>query len=218
MKFVSSVCFAILLGTSTAGYASTGTEHTWNFSVLLDNKPIGNHRFVLDRSGSRAVVMSEADFDVKLLFVTVFSYEHHAQEIWDGSCLTEVDAKTNVNGKRTTVSGEREAGEFTLDVGNQERSLPGCVKTFAYWNPDILNADHLLNPQTGEYVPVDVQAAGKDTVLVKGRQVTADRYRIEGQSSGGEPIRIDLWYSPQHEWLGLDSIAQGGRHIRYRLE
>jgi hypothetical protein len=40
--------------------------------------------------------------------------------------------------------------------------------------------------------------------------VTAAGYRL----TAGE-VAIDVWYSPQRQWLALESITEGGRRLRY---
>ena len=55
-------------------------------------------------------------------------------------------------------------GSFTVVTGEQPAYLPECVMSFAYWNPDFLEQPRLLNPQTGEYVAVQVEEAGMDVL------------------------------------------------------
>ena len=31
----------------------------------------------------------------------------------------------------------------------------------------------------------------------------------------GPELRIDLWYSPDDDWLALESASKGGRKLRY---
>ena len=54
---------------------------------------------------------------------------------------------------------------------------------------------------------------GNDTIDVRGQPTTATRWRITG------PARpVDVWYSAQGEWIGLDSTVAGGRKLSYRLK
>ena len=59
---------ASLLAFVASSTAATGNPaSTWRFDVLLDNKPIGYHRFELDRQGDKRTLISQARFNVKLL-------------------------------------------------------------------------------------------------------------------------------------------------------
>jgi hypothetical protein len=48
---------------------------------------------------------------------------------------------------------------------------------------------------------------------VRGLPTAATRWRITGPA---QPI--DIWYSLQGDWVGLDSTVAGGRQLSYRLE
>ena len=207
------LAFALFLVLSpTAATAQDAEDRTLVFDVFLDGKKIGYHRFEIDGPRSNAAVRSEASFDVKFLFVTAFSYRHTATESWSNGCLDEIEARTDSNGKKLNVSGERTDGGFVVDTGDVAAELPSCVMTFAYWNPGFLEQPRLLNPQTGEYLEVEVQELGRDTVRLEGREVPARSVRVTARQ-----MDITLWYSENAEWLALESVAKGGRIIRYEL-
>jgi hypothetical protein len=209
MNQSSAVLILIGLLLPQAILASPGASREWHFDVTLDGRAIGEHRFRLREEGDARELTSEADFRVRFLFIEAYRYEHRAREQWQGDCLARLDARTDANGRQTVVSGERTGLGFLLEVGETEAALDTCVQTFAYWNPSILDASRLLNPQTGEYQPVKVLEMGKESI---GGQ-TATRYRLIG--SGGSPLQIDLWYTPALEWLALESKTPEGRLLRY---
>jgi hypothetical protein len=192
--------------------ANDSLNETLTFDVFLDGKKIGYHRFEIDGPKSNAAVRSEASFDVKFLFVTAFSYRHSAEEDWAGGCLKQLEARTDSNGKQLNVVGTRTDSGFVIDTGDQEAELPECVMTFAYWNPGFLEQPRLLNPQTGEYLEVDVEELGDDLVKIDGREIPARSVRLTARK-----MDITLWYSENSEWLALESVAKGGRIIRYEL-
>jgi hypothetical protein len=180
-----------------AGAPAFATEHTWNFSVYMDAKPIGYHRFVLRDEPDGQQMTSSARFDVRILGLTVYRYQLDATERWKGDCMLSLVSSSDANGQRVQVDTEP----------------AGCQMSFAYWNPRILNQAQLINAQTGKAEAVSVAPMGDEQVPVRGRTVPARRYRISGPKHP-----IDIWYSPQGEWLALESVVGGGRHLRYRLE
>ena len=214
MNFLSRPLVATLLFmlSSAAAAADEPASRTLMFDVFLDGEKIGYHRFDIDGPESNAAVRSEASFDVKFLFVTAFSYRHTATESWSNGCLDEIEARTDSNGKMLNVFGERTGEGFVIDTGEREAELPECVMSFAYWNPGFLEQPRLLNPQTGEYLEVEVQDLGQDTVKLSGREVPARSVRLTARQ-----LDITLWYSENAEWLALESVAKGGRIIRYEL-
>ena len=185
----------------------------WQFDVLLDGKPIGYHTFNLVDEGDRRVLETEARFDVKFLFINAFSYRHQSTEVWSDDCLQSIDAMTDSNGKQLVVRGQSDEQTFELQQP-QDNELSTCVKTFAYWNPSVLDSERLLNPQTGQYEDVAVTYERAETVEVAGQPVDAFRYRLE--TRGGD---ITLWYSSGTKtWVGLEAPAKGGRTLSYRAK
>ncbi len=203
---------AVVLAACVTTLPAAAQTRTWDFRVLLDGAPIGHHRYALSEHGVERELVNEARFSVRFLGIAAYRYAHDANERWRAGCLAALTARTDDNGERLSVTAARE-GERMAVVGARSRAaLEGCVMTFAYWNPAILRQSRLLNAQTGEYETVRVTALGDETIAVRGANVNAARYRIAG---AGHPI--DLWYSPQQEWLALESTLDGGRRLRYVL-
>jgi hypothetical protein len=123
-----------------------------------------------------------------------------------------VQSRTDANGKPYAVAGRRTDDGFRVEASAGTASLPGCVMSFAYWNPAFLQQDRLLNTQNGEYLEVDVSAPVTELLEVRGETRSALRYRLDA----GE-LSLNLWYSTDDEWLALESEVQGGRILRYEL-
>lgn len=186
--------------------------HEWVFTALLDGKPIGEHRFSIDTRGDERELKSDARFDVKFLGFNAYRYRHKATEHWRGDCLEKISTSTDDNGKPFTVKGERSGDTLQVKLNSGAESLPGCVMSFAYWNPAILKQTKLLNAQTGKLESVRIARAGTTPVEVRGKTVQAVQWRITGPESP-----IDLLLSPEGDWIGLDSTVSGNRRLTYRL-
>jgi hypothetical protein len=192
--------------------AFAARSQSWDFSVHLDGDKIGYHRFEVTDLGDERRVRSEAKFDVRLLFINAFRYRHENTEIWSDGCLRKIEAKTLANGRKLSVSGTQVQDEFIVDDGSERNALTDCVMTFAYWDPDFLQQTRLLNSQSGEYVDVEVESLGSRPITVRGDEVQAVAYRLTANK-----MQLTLWYSEDNEWLALESVAKGGRVIRYEL-
>ena len=204
-------CLSLVLACLASSALANDSTRTWDFTVLLDDKRIGSHRFDLKSSGSNAVLESVAKFDVSILFVPVFSYRHQNVETWTDGCLTAIDASTDNNGQLLQVNGTATQDGFSVTNATGEVALDGCVKTFAYWNPAILDSSSLLNAQTGEYEPVSVSREGEEFLTIGNRSVPTERYRLNAQS--GE---IVLWYTKgDRQWVGLSAPTKSDRRLRY---
>ena len=200
----------ILCGLMLTSAAIADDHQEYQFRVLLDGKKIGTHLYTVTDSEDGRVVQSDASFDVRFLFFTAYRYRHSNTELWNGDCLQNLSSQTDANGKQVAVSGEAMDDGFVVSLQDEARSLPACVSSFAYWDVDFLDQQRLLNPQTGDYVDVDITAIGETELTLDGELVSALQYRLTG-----EGIELDIWYSQDDEWLALQSVAKGGRLLRY---
>lgn len=212
MKFFKTVLFLLLAGAWSVAAASQSKE--WRFRVFLDDKEIGYHHFELQPSEGGTRLLSEAEFNVKVLFINAYDYVHRNEELWNGDCLVELRSTTDDNGKQYKVKGLAQQDSFVIETRTDREDVQGCVRSFAYWSPEVLkDADRLLNAQTGEYVPVRLDYVGREPVTARGAVIEAERYRLSG-----EKLVIDLWYSKNREWVALESITEGDRRLSYRIQ
>ena len=192
-------------------YAST--EQEWNFRVYLDDTPIGYHDFSVRHAAGYQTMRTHARFDVTFLKIPLFRYRHQNTEQWSNRCLESIASSTNQNGELFRVKGSTTDKGFRVSVNDEDATFPSCISTFAYWDKSFLEHTRLLNSQTGEYMEVDVDALGKQPVMVGNTSVPADRYRLTA-----DDMDIELWYSSDGEWLGLQSPTSKGRLLRYVIE
>jgi hypothetical protein len=202
--------FGALLAVTSVAFATTDQHKTLRFKVYLDQSPIGEHTFELTTGGPERRVVSRARFDVKLLIFNAYRYRHESREQWRDGCIERLQSTTDDNGKDFRVEGERIADALRLQVNGKPDRLPACVSTFAYWEPSFLNNPRLLNPQTGEMVDVRLEPLGRERRSYRGREVDAERYRLEADG-----LNITLWYTPEGDWIGLESDTGKGRTLRY---
>ena len=203
---------AIVLLLSVALTCQASADGDWNFRVTLDGREIGSHRYVLEPGGQGTVLRSQADFDVRFLFVTAYRYDHEAVERWQDGCLRALESRTDTNGEVIAVNAVAGSGGLAVARPEGRDVHSGCVRSFAYWDRQLLESDRLLNSQTGELVPVQVTLQGQERVRVRGDERVASRYRISGPD-----LQIDVWYA-DGDWVGLEALTDGGRLLRYELQ
>ena len=86
----------MLLGYLLPGIALA--TNTLSFDVYLDDKKIGLHEVHISEEGDEKRVAVQANMQVNLLFITLFSYEHEAQERWQQGCIAELNTRTLEDG------------------------------------------------------------------------------------------------------------------------
>jgi hypothetical protein len=207
---IRALTFALICLVSSV--TTMAAEQEWRFRVFLDDKEIGTHDYRLRQNDGQWQLRSEASFEYRLLFVKLYDYQHENVENWSGDCLTGIESRTDANGKPFWVSGELRDDRFVLSGSSGELELPPCTMSFAYWKPEFLQQQQLINTQNGEVVDVQVSGPEQVELEVRGKIQPAWRYELQA----GE-MNIELWYSDELEWLALESDARGGRRLRYVL-
>lgn len=195
----------------TVLFPAQAEPNAWNFRVLLDGREIGRHRFSLRGTSEEQELRSEARFDVRVLYVSVYRHLHETVERWNRNCLQSLVSRTVTNGKSKSVSAAAQGNHLAVERPEGREEHEGCVMSFAYWNPQILKERRLLNSETGELLPVKITPQGNETIEVRGQPLTAQRHRISAPS-----LQIDLWYA-SGRWIALEAPAKGGRRLRYEL-
>jgi len=211
-KLLSAVLVSVCLAPLSGLLAAADDPLEWRFRVLLNDREIGFHQFRVSPVDNGERVEINAEFNVRVLFINAYSYTHQNEEHWQGNCLHRLESTTDDNGDLQRVVAEPASGGFTVTtLGESTIAQPGCIRSFAYWNPDFLDSTRLLNAQTGEVVDVRISQEQDEILQINGEAVPASRYAIE-MSDG----TISLWYSRDSGyWLALEAPTPGGRVLRY---
>lgn len=214
-----------LLGVAAGASANTEVSapaEERRMQVFLDDRKVGLHTFRFDDAEGTLRVRSEAEFEVKLAFITFFDYEHEANERWRGGCLVGLESKTNENGKRFEVASQNGDSGLKLTTSDGSHQVASeCPWSFAYWTPSLRERELLVNPQDGAALAVDFEDLGPRTLEVGGSQVDVRAWKLRGRDirPGQEEapeVRITIFYDQQDRWAGLDSDVGSGRTLRYR--
>jgi len=111
------------------------------------------------------------------------------------------------------VSGTFRNGQLQVETQAGDWSGEGCTKTYAYWNPEWITGERLLNSQTGELQSVSIGLVGEETIPVQGVPTKTTHRRIVT-----DKFTIDLWYTLNGRWVALQSTTMKGDTLRYTLQ
>ena len=197
-------------------FATPIQAQEWAFDVYLDKTKIGEHTFQLNNAQQ---LISQAKFNVKVLFINAYQYQHKAVENWQNNCLTALEADTVEDSVNTVVKGQLNAEYFVVDNGKETQTLPTCPMTFAYWNQKILTQSKLLNPQNADWLDTKITKLGTELLDIKGRKVETIHYRLNASLDGKPKLNIELWYeTANNNWVALKSITPEDYIINYKLK
>lgn len=182
-----------------------------DFDVYLDDQRVGFHRVIVNQAADKKRVQVEAKFDIKFLAFTAYKYRHRADETWSDDCIVQLDTRTNDNGKELTVEAQSAPRGLRVLTPDESEYIDGCVRTFAYWDPGLLQSQRLLNTQTGEYELASLNKVDNTPLVFKGQEYGATRYKLRVEDKAD----IELWYTPDNRWEALQTEVSGGKILRY---
>ena len=196
----------------------TESKRSWNFIAYLDNSEIGYHNFEVNISDSKTTVKTQAEFDVTFMFIPVFKYEHSNFEVWNNGCLVKLNSTTNNDGEDLFVELSNSDGITQIETTSKKLSKRDCVRSFAYWNEELIKSNVLMNTQSGELLDVTHKLVGTEKILINDKLVDTQRYQLQGKDEQGIDIDINLWYNTNNQWVALESKLENDRVLRYQLK
>ena len=196
--FLALVCCA----SSTCAFAEQ--QKRWDFNVSLNGRDVGSHSFVVSGKGGDRTVSSSMRLDFRVLLVKKVSYQHQASEVWQDGCLTEVSSETQRNGKGYSVQANLVDDGLSVINNTGVEIIEGCVRGFAYWHPQWLQAPRLLNVETGKYVPVTLSQTVSPDDNITHLMITTAK------------TDIHLEYDAAGDWMSLQTRLPLAGELRYQ--
>ncbi len=208
---ILAVALFIALGLTTASAtAAPSNAGRTEFEVLRNGQPFGRHAISVSGSGDALRAQSEVALRVNFGPVTAFHYEQTCDERWRGGALVALTCSTLKNGRRVNVQAEAVEGRLRVDGAGGDQWFPLGAFPSSWWTRPPADADSLINTETGERMAVRITRMGRETILVGGERISAERIRVEGT------LAVDLWYDDHGRWVGC-AFSVRGQNVVYRL-
>jgi len=180
------------------------TGKNLDFKVFLNDREVGIHSFHLQQQGEQLLVSSTMRLDFTILMVKKIKYRHQANEVWQGGCLVSLTSQTEKQGKNIIVNAATDGSGLVVEHSEGSETIAGCARGFAYWNPTLLEADFLLNAESGQYLPVEISSR------------ISTQNNITHMLIAGPEADVRLQYDAAGNWLSLESKLQIGGLLRYQ--
>ncbi len=234
MRSLTATFALIVSGTTATPAAAQEFPYGQNltFDVYRNGQPIGQHTLAFQQDGANRTVTIAVDLTVKALGVVAYRYQHNSKEVWSNNALQALEARTDDNGQKYSVSVKRGgkglmverqappatvAAAATSDQGLQpstfaREELPANLLPTTHWNVGQVGQSSLLNTQYGTRSKTQITTLGREPVkLASGTVVQATRYHYTGD------IRMDQWFDDRGRWVKSAFPAMDGSSIDYVL-
>lgn len=216
---------AVILVAARAAFAlpaSVPAEGVLSFKVLMAGQEIGAMTTRFTPDGDRVTVDTECDLNVKLAFITIYTYRLRTREVWRGELLGSLEADVDDDGKQTRVTARATESGIHVEGPAGPVDLPRDAFPSNYWNKGLTAAKFFINNQLGEAVALEIQQLADETLTIRNQPVPTQRYHLLGREmlkgviTPGKPPYIDLylWYDNAQTLAGL-AFTYKGFEFRY---
>ena len=181
------------------------------FSVMRGRSKIGVHTVTFRDRPDGLAVHTVIDLAVKLVFITVFRYQHECEDVWASGQLLSLRSRTIEDGKRYAVEAAAEPdGIRVVGTGGPLVVGPRLLTSNSLWNPRLVDQQRLIDAQHGGEIGLVVHRRGTESLVLAGTErVVTDRFQILTPYFGGL-----LWYDATGRWV-KGSLEIRGEWIDY---
>jgi len=198
----------------TAALATVARPSDVRFAVMRGRSKIGVHTVAFRDRPDGLAVHTVIDLAVKVVFITVFRYQHECQDVWVSGQLRSLRSRTIEDGKRYAVEATAEPGGIRV-VGPGGPLVVGArlLTSNSLWNPLLVDQQRLIDAQHGGEIGLVVHRRGTESLVLAGRErVVTDRFQILTPHFGGL-----LWYDATGRWV-KGSLEIRGEWIDYVVD
>lgn len=183
------------------------------FAVTVDGKPSGSYTIAtkVDADGTETITTVAA---LKIKMLITYTYELNSTEVWKKGQLVSVEAKSNDNGKRPTVSAVAADGKLTVTVDRTVRQIGGDVITAT--GVRVPAADKArdaiqFDPEDGAETAVRVEPLGDCKVILNGKEIEGKRFKMTGKNVDSE------WWFDKDGRVIRQTMKTDGRKVVLEL-
>jgi hypothetical protein len=187
--------------------APARAEQPVAFTVLRDGAPIGTHRVTFSRQGADTIAQVEIDLRVRFAGFSVYRYTHSSRETWRGGRLIALDARTDDNGARTTVTAQATPEGLIVNGPTGRITAPAEILPTSYWRRDTVQRAQLLDTQRGRVVDVSAGPPIRETKTLGERSLPVRYWNLTGD------LDLAIAYSDQGVWSSMRFRLRGSDFV-----
>ncbi|QJW99267.1 DUF6134 family protein [Frigoriglobus tundricola] len=159
------------------------------FAVTVDGKPGGTYTITTAAAadGTETITVA-AEVKVKLALYT-YVYQLNSAEVWKNGQLVSLDAKSNDDGKKRTVSAVAGDRGLTVTVNRESRKTGADLITATGVRAPAADKARdavLFDAEDGSETAVRVDPLGACKVTLNGQVVEGTRFKLTGKDVAAE--------------------------------
>jgi len=182
-----------------------------DYEIVRGDHEIGFQSVEFIRSGDQLTVRTHAKIVVTLLGIPLYHFTHEAEEQWTNGQLMSFTSRSDDNGEPRRVAFKVDGDRLRGTYNGRLRDYPATLIPASLWDPETVHQHVLLDPYKGRARQVTVADRGEETIMIKGKAITAHRYAITDKNTG------DIWYNSSGQLVRFRFFAWDGSEIQIML-
>lgn len=161
------------------------------YNVSRNGSPIGQNILDIDKKGAVTSINMASDIDVKVLFVTAYTYHYNGSETWADGQLTAFTSRTDDNGTTHSIAAHPDGDRLDVDADGHRSAFVKTIGLDDFWCPQLLTKQTVLDTSDGHKMTFVAQDLGMETVSYRGAPRPARHFKLTGE------INRDLWFDAE---------------------
>lgn len=209
-RFAAIALLAAALGSWAAGARAAERAGVFTFTVTREGAPIGMHRVAFSHDGKRIEIDTEMELKVTFAMVPLYRFSHQRHEVWEDGRPIMITARTDDNGEKLNITLRPDGAGYVRTVNDRVDKLGPSTKVLAIWNQETLEAKpgRFVSVIEDETLELAFTFVGKETMVIDGRKIAVERYRMTGTEER------DIWYDSDGQ-IARVRFERRGDQIEY---
>jgi len=200
-----------MLMLSASALAETTIPDTLTFAINRNGEQIGTNTIQVQKKGSETLVTITTRIEVKIVFITAYSYGHDEHERWVSGHLVSLTSVTDDNGTPHKVEVAAKGNVLQVIGDGKTSQVDANIIPSSLWNAALVKQTVALNTRDGSVMKIAVTDVGMESITVHGQPAQAHRYSVQG------PFPQELWYDQQGHLVQAQFVGSDGSIILYQL-
>jgi Family of unknown function (DUF6134) len=174
---------------------------------------IGTHTVSFSSATAETRVNTEINLEVKIAFLTAYSFSHHSEETWRAGRLMSLNSETVEHGESIRVEGAATPQGFrVVSKSGPYIAAAATLTSNSVWTPAMLEQTTVVDAQHGGVIGVSARKVADELIVIARGPVQATRYSFITPYYAGS-----VWYDKENLWVHGE-FERDGSKVQYQLE
>ena len=206
MPFFSNIVFLLIILLNFSVYSFPIPENKKaTYDIWRKNKVIGTHEILFSENNGNLSIETNIDIEVKIFFVTAYTFTHQSKEIWQGGDFVKINGYSNFEDERKyLIEGEVKDGFLFASGMDGELKLDKNLIPSNFWNIDVMYQDEIFDTQKGIVRKLNVKEVGKEVITINNTKIDCTKFILNASKHPKDKDlfpEYTLWYSKDKELM-----------------